>query len=81
MSDHFDELETRALALGEKLYLKGEVSRREALAMPLLANAVAAYVDLGVLARSGKDLERRPGNEAEAALERARAELGGYLAR
>ncbi len=42
----------RAIATGEKMFLAGEVGRREAVSQPLLDNAYACFVDQGYLARS-----------------------------
>ena len=41
----------RALATGERLYLAGEVERREAVSRGILENAFSAFVDEGYLVR------------------------------
>ena len=46
------ELTKRTLTLGQRLFLAGEVSRREAISRPLLENAYAAFVDQGYLAQA-----------------------------
>ncbi|HEY6461555.1 MAG TPA: hypothetical protein VIY73_15415, partial [Polyangiaceae bacterium] len=45
----------RAIPTGERMFLAGEIARREAVNGPLLENAYASFVDQGYLARqSGK---------------------------
>ena len=39
------------MTLGERMFLAGDVSRREAVSRPLLDNAHASFVDLGYLGR------------------------------
>ncbi len=43
----------RALAEGERMYLKGEIERREALSKPLFENAFAAFREMGSDADQG----------------------------
>ena len=42
------DLVKRAMTLGERMFLAGEVARREAVSRPLLENAYASFVDLGL---------------------------------
>jgi glycerol-3-phosphate O-acyltransferase len=45
----------RAIPTGERMFLAGEIARREAVSRPLLENAYASFVDQGYLSRnSGK---------------------------
>jgi glycerol-3-phosphate O-acyltransferase len=41
----------RTLALGERMFLAGELGRREAICRPLVDNALSAFVDMGYLSR------------------------------
>jgi glycerol-3-phosphate O-acyltransferase len=45
------DLTKRSMTLGERMFLAGDVSRREAVSRPLLDNAHASFVDLGYLGR------------------------------
>jgi glycerol-3-phosphate O-acyltransferase len=51
------ELVKRALGLGERMFLAGEIARREAVSGPLVENALAAFVDLEYLNRADGKLE------------------------
>ena len=62
------DLVKRTITLGERMFLAGEIARREAVSRPLLENAYASFVDQGYLARADgklaltavvRDLERR----------------------
>jgi glycerol-3-phosphate O-acyltransferase len=45
------DLVKRAIPAGERMFLAGEISRREAVSRPMLDNAYASFVDQGYLAR------------------------------
>jgi glycerol-3-phosphate O-acyltransferase len=42
----------RAIPTGERMFLAGEIARREAVSRPLLENAYASFVDQGYLSRA-----------------------------
>ena len=46
----------RAIPTGERMFLAGEIARREAVSRPLLENAYASFVDQGYLSRNGGKL-------------------------
>jgi glycerol-3-phosphate O-acyltransferase len=46
----------RAIPTGERMFLAGEIARREAVSRPLLENAYASFVDQGYLSRTGGKL-------------------------
>jgi glycerol-3-phosphate O-acyltransferase len=46
----------RAIPTGERMFLAGEIARREAVSSPLLENAYASFVDQGYLSRAGGKL-------------------------
>ncbi|MBV9945661.1 MAG: 1-acyl-sn-glycerol-3-phosphate acyltransferase, partial [Myxococcales bacterium] len=46
------ELLRRAMTAGERMFLAGEIARREAVSSPVLENAYASFVDQGYLSRS-----------------------------
>jgi glycerol-3-phosphate O-acyltransferase len=45
------EILRRAMTAGERMFLAGEIARREAVCSPLLENAYASFIDQGYLAR------------------------------
>jgi glycerol-3-phosphate O-acyltransferase len=46
------DLAARALRIGERMFLAGEIERSEAVSRPVLENAFAAFLDEGYLARA-----------------------------
>jgi glycerol-3-phosphate O-acyltransferase len=46
------DLVKRTMTLGERMFLAGEISRREAVSRPLLESAYASFVDQGYLGRA-----------------------------
>ena len=46
------DLVKRAMTLGERMFLAGEIARREAVSRPLLENAYSSFVDQGYLGRT-----------------------------
>jgi glycerol-3-phosphate O-acyltransferase len=46
------DLVKRSMTLGERMFLAGEISRREAVSRPLLESAYSSFVDQGYLGRS-----------------------------
>ncbi len=46
------ELVKRAMIAGERMFLAGEIARREAVSRPMIENAFASFVDQGYLAKS-----------------------------
>jgi glycerol-3-phosphate O-acyltransferase len=46
----------RAIPTGERMFLAGEIARREAVSRPLLENAYASFVDQGYVSRSSGKL-------------------------
>jgi glycerol-3-phosphate O-acyltransferase len=51
------ELVNRAITSGERMFLAGDIGRREAISRPLLENAYTSFVDQGYVARKGQDVE------------------------
>jgi glycerol-3-phosphate O-acyltransferase len=51
------DLAKRALATGERMFIAGEIARREAVSRPVLENAYAAFVDQGYVRRADGKLE------------------------
>jgi glycerol-3-phosphate O-acyltransferase len=47
------ELVKRTMVTGERMFLAGEIARREAVSRPMIENAYSSFVDQGYLAKSG----------------------------
>jgi glycerol-3-phosphate O-acyltransferase len=69
----------RAIATGERMFLAGEIARREAVSQPIIENAYSAFVDQGYVARAeGKIL--LPESYATAdAVRTIEGRIAGYL--
>ena len=51
------EVVRRAMTTGERMFLAGEIARREAVSSPLLENAYASFIDQGYVSRKEGKLE------------------------
>ncbi len=51
------DLVGKAITTGEKMFLAGEITRREAVSRPLVENAYVSFVDQGYLARRNQAVE------------------------
>jgi glycerol-3-phosphate O-acyltransferase len=47
------ELVKRAITTGERMFLAGDIARREAVSRPMLENAYASFVDQGYISKGG----------------------------
>lgn len=73
------DLGKRALSVGKRMFLSGEVARREAIQRPVFDNAIQSFLDQGILAKSDGKLvlaESFGTIEAVRALERR---IGSYV--
>jgi glycerol-3-phosphate O-acyltransferase len=69
----------KTLALGQRLYLAGEIEERESISQPKLENAISALKDHGLLQLSAKG-NVEPVPESEADLDAFTEQLKKYLA-
>ena len=51
------ELVKKAIAAGKRMFLSGEIARREAIQRPVIENAFASFLDQGILAKSHEKSE------------------------
>jgi glycerol-3-phosphate O-acyltransferase len=75
------ELVKRALSTGKRMFLSGEVGRREAIQRPLFENAFQSFLDQGVLAKADGKLVLA---ESFGTIDTVRAferRIAGYIAR
>jgi glycerol-3-phosphate O-acyltransferase len=75
------DLVKRAMPAGERMFLAGDIERREAVSRPLLENAYEAFVDQGYLRRESGKLALTDSYVSEDALRTIEARIAGYLAR
>lgn len=75
------EIVTRALRVGEQMFLGGEIERAEAVCGPVLENAFAAFVEQGYLVRSDGRLELAESFASDEAALAVEARVAGYLSR
>lgn len=73
------ELAKKSLALGNRMFYGGELSRRESVSKPLLENAVRAFVDQGYLTRSEGKLELTDTFSAQKALATIESKIALFL--
>jgi glycerol-3-phosphate O-acyltransferase len=74
------ELAQKALRVGEKLFLGGEIERSEAVSQPTLENAFGAFIDQGYLRRHEGKLALAESFASEATAETIEARVASYLA-
>ncbi|HEV8246945.1 MAG TPA: hypothetical protein VGP93_14305, partial [Polyangiaceae bacterium] len=74
------ELVKRALALGQEMFLAGEIERPEAVSKPIVLNALQAFVDHGYLVHR-QDYDLAEGYTSEEALSGVEHGLRAYLPR
>jgi glycerol-3-phosphate O-acyltransferase len=75
------DLAQRALRLGERMFLSGEIERSEAVCQSTLENAFAAFVEQGYLAREDGKLSLAASFATEEAAATIEARVAGYLPR
>ncbi len=78
------DLVGKAITTGERMFLAGEITRREAVSRPLFENAYASFVDQGYLAKRTTALELNESYQtpqAVATIEARIASMGGASGR
>ena len=73
------ELTKRAIAVGERMFLAGELERREAISSPVLENAFTSFVDQGYLTRDSGKLKLAESYASAETLRTIEARLAGFL--
>jgi glycerol-3-phosphate O-acyltransferase len=72
------ELVKKALGIGQEMFLRDEIQRREAVCKPLVQNALQAFVDQGYLVHRD-DYDLAPDHASDAALAELERTLTSYL--
>ena len=75
------ELSSRALRLGERMFLQGEIERSESVCRPTIDDALSAFADQGYLVREGKQLSLAPSFESEQEAKAIEARVAAFLPR
>lgn len=71
----------RALRNGERMFLKGEIERSEAVSRPMMLNALRAFADLGYVVRNKEELELADSFASESGVRAIEARIAAYLVR
>jgi glycerol-3-phosphate O-acyltransferase len=74
------ELMRRTMTAGERMFLAGEISRREAVSSPMLENAYASFIDQGYLSRTGGKLALTPSYATQGAVATIEKRIGAMRA-
>ena len=72
------ELVKRAIPEGERMFLAGDIARREAVSRPMLENAYASFIDQGYVARSGGKLALTESYASASAVATIEARIAGF---
>ena len=73
------EIAKKAIATGERMFLAGELERREAVSRPLFENAYGAFVDQGYVSRAEGKLSLPESYATEAAVRTIESRIAGFL--
>jgi glycerol-3-phosphate O-acyltransferase len=71
----------RAIVSGERMFLAGEIERREAVSQPLFENAYAAFADQGYVTRVDGKIALPESYATQTAVRTIEARITGYLPR
>jgi glycerol-3-phosphate O-acyltransferase len=75
------DLAKRAIAVGDRMFLAGELERREAVSQPLFDNAQMAFLDQGYLTRAEGKLALAASYAQPAAVKTIESRVAGFLPR
>lgn len=75
------EVAKRALTQGQRMFLAGEIQRREAVSRPVIENALAAFVDQGYVSRTDGKLALAESWATADAVKTIEGRVAGFLRR
>ena len=75
------DLVKRSIAIGERMFLAGELFGREAVTRPVIENAFLAFADQGYLARTDGKYVLAPGHANADAIRVIESRIASYLPR
>lgn len=73
------DLIKKTLATGSRMFLAGEIDRREAVSKPVIQNAIISLVDQGYLRRIGDKLELSESFRSQAAVRTIEGRIAAYV--
>ncbi len=73
------ELVKKSLAVGNRMFFSGDISRREAVSKPLLENAISSFLDQGYLARVDGKLELSESFQSQKAVATIESRIALFL--
>jgi glycerol-3-phosphate O-acyltransferase len=73
------DLVKRAITLGDRMFLAGEIERRESVSRPLFENAYGAFVDQGYLTRVDGKLALAESYDTAAAVKTIETRIAAFL--
>jgi glycerol-3-phosphate O-acyltransferase len=73
------ELVVRALRIGQRMFLEGDIERSEAVSRPLIENALKAFLDQGYLVRGRRGLTLADSFQSDGAAATIEARVAGFL--
>ena len=73
------ELLKRSLAIGHRMYLAGEIERREAVSKPILQNALLAFKDEGYVQQREGKYQLTASFDSPDTVQAIEARIAGYL--
>jgi len=74
------EIVKKALTIGERMFLAGDIERREAVSGPLIENALSAFVDLEYVNRTDGKLELPESYASTETVRTIEAKVAGFVA-
>jgi glycerol-3-phosphate O-acyltransferase len=74
------EIVKKAITIGERMFLAGDIQRREAVSGPLIENALSAFVDLEYVNRSDGKLELPESYASTETVRTIEAKVAGFVA-
>jgi glycerol-3-phosphate O-acyltransferase len=74
------EVTKKAIVIGERMFLAGEIQRREAVSGPVIENALEAFVDLEYVNRSDGKLELPESYASTETVRTIEAKVAGFIA-
>jgi len=75
------DLTKRAIGVGERMFLAGEIERREAVSRSVIENAYSAFVDQGYVGRTDGKLTLPESYASPATVRTIEARIAGFLPR
>jgi glycerol-3-phosphate O-acyltransferase len=73
------DLTKRTLSIGHRMYLAGEIAKREAISRPVIENAYSAFVDQGYVSRNDGKLDLTESYASAEAVKTIETRISAFL--